>query len=293
MNDDSMKDVSAMAQSMLNIVGCDAPKEEAGDYIGEDGLLYCHKCNTPKQHRFAMPDFFGGGFRIVPTMCTCAKQAFESAEAERRHREDMQILETLRRNSLMDAMYRDSRFENCRITADNKRPLSVARQYSERFSEMMVKNRGLLFYGPPGTGKTHTAACIANYLMDKGTSVLMTSFVKLNATAFSGEDDETLIHRMQRAKLLIIDDLGAERGSDFSLERVYNIIDSRIRAKLPMILTTNLSLKQMRETNDTRYWRIYDRVFQICFPVEFKGVSFRQKEARSMADEMNSLFGVE
>lgn len=278
---------------MVKLIGCDAPKEEAGDYIGDDGLLICHKCHTRKQRRLKVPEFFGGGERIVPVMCDCAKADFAAKEAAEKHREDMEALGKLRRASLMDAMYEHSTFETCRKTAENKRPLSIARQYTERFADMLEKNRGLLFYGPPGTGKTHTAACVANALLDKGVSVLMTSFVKLNAVAFSEEDDESIIHRMGRAKLLIIDDLGAERGSDFSLERVYNIIDSRIRSKLPMILTTNLSIKQMRETNDTRYWRIYDRVFQACFPVEFIGPSFRQREAKAMYDEMNSLFGVE
>ena len=280
-------------EGLVSLIGCDAPKEADGDYKGEDGLLYCGKCHTRKQRRIKVPEFFGSGERIVPVMCDCATAEYEAEEAEKKHREDMEVLSKLRRASLMDAMYEHSTFETCRKTAENKRPLSIARQYTERFSEMLEKNRGLLFYGPPGTGKTHTAACVANALLDKGVSVLMTSFVKLNAMAFSEDDDESVIHRMDRAKLLIIDDLGAERGSDFSLERVYNVIDSRIRAKLPMILTTNLSLQQMREANDTRYWRIYDRVFQICFPVEFKGPSFRQREAKAMYDEMNNLFDEE
>ena len=275
---------------MLNCIGCEAPKEAPGDYTSEDGLLYCGKCHTRKQYRLQLPGVIGGGTRIVPVMCECAKAAQKAEEAEKQHRDDMEALSRLRSASLMDAMYAHSTFDSCRITTDNKRPISIARQYSERFSEMLEKNRGLLFYGPPGTGKTHTAACIANALLDKGISVLMTSFVKLNATAFSGDGDEDVIHRMSRAKLLIIDDLGAERGSDFSLERVYNVIDSRSRSKLPMVLTTNLSLIQMREASDTRYWRIYDRVFQICFPVEFKGTSFRQREAKAMYDEMNNLF---
>lgn len=285
-------DSKAMFDSLVAMVGCDVPKEQSGDYTGEDGLLYCGKCHTRKQRRLPVPEYFGGGERIVPVMCSCAKAAYEAEEAAKKHREDMESLNKLRNASLMDAMYEHSTFETCRKTADNKRPLSIARQYAERFPEMLEKNRGLLFYGPPGTGKTHTAACVANALLGKGISVLMTSFVKLNAMAFS-DDDESLIQRMGRAKLLIIDDLGAERGSEYSLERVYNVIDSRIRSKLPMILTTNLSLQQMREVNDTRYWRIYDRVFQICFPVEFKGPSFRRAEASRMYEEMNNLFNEE
>lgn len=58
---------------------------------------------------------------------------------------------------------------------------------------------------------------------------------------------------MNQSKLLIIDDLGAERGTDYSLERVYDIIDSRYRSNKPIILTTNLTMEQMKNCEDIRY----------------------------------------
>ena len=118
----------------------------------------------------------------------------------------------------------------------------------------------------------------------------MTSFVKLLETmqGFS-EDDGALIARLNRAKLLIIDDLGAERSTDFALEKVYDIVDSRYRAKLPIILTTNLSMTEMKESADIRYTRIYDRIFEMCYPMQFTGRSWRKAEAARRFDEMKNF----
>ena len=108
-----------------------------------------------------------------------------------------------------------------------------------------------------------------------------------NVQAFrSDEDEEAFIRKMNRAKLLVIDDLGAERSTDYALEKVYNIIDSRYRSKKPMILTTNLTLSQMQNTGDIRYTRIYDRNFEVCYPIECKGEAWRKLEAADRFEEM-------
>ena len=70
---------------------------------------------------------------------------------------------------------------------------------------------------------------------------------------------------------------------------MYNIIDSRYRARLPMILTTNLTIDEMKGEVDIRYTRIYDRVFETCYPMQFTGPSFRKKEASRRFTEMEKL----
>ena len=95
------------------------------------------------------------------------------------------------------------------------------------------------------------------------------------------DDDNGKIDKMNQSKLLIIDDLGAERGTDYSLERVYDIIDSRYRSNKPIILTTNLTMEQMKNCEDIRYNRIYDRIFEMCYPVKVSGLSWRKREAAS------------
>ena len=120
--------------------------------------------------------------------------------------------------------------------------------------------------------------------------VVMTSFVKiLQNIQGNPDEEERIMAGLNAAKLLIIDDLGAERSTDYALEKVYNIIDSRYLSGKPLILTTNMTLKDMQESEDIRYRRIYDRIFEMCFPVRFAGRSRREKAASKRFDAMKNL----
>lgn len=259
------------------------------DYTGEDGLLYCGKCHTKKQ-MWLKNEFFPEPI-LVATSCDCMKEAEERRRKEEEAQRDMERIRKLRISSLMDDKFRGSTFSTFQQTKNNVRNLRLCRRYAENFDEMMSKNQGLLFYGGVGTGKTFSAACIANYLLDRKIPTVMTSFIKIieSASLSSREDTMNFTDRLNRAKLLIIDDLGAERGTDFALERVYDIIDSRYRARLPMILTTNVPIDEMMECADRRYSRIYDRIFEVCYPMEFKGTSWRKVEASRRFDDMQKF----
>ena len=151
---------------------------------------------------------------------------------------------------------------------------------------MYQKCQGMLFYGPPGTGKSYLAAAIANELMEMQKSIIMTSFVKiLDKTA----ESESLVDSLNQADLLIIDYLGAERETSYALERVYNVIDSRYRANKPMLLTTNRGVDELKNSDNIQYRRVYDRILEICYPVEFTGPSWRRKEAGTRYNEMLKL----
>lgn len=119
----------------------------------------------------------------------------------------------------------------------------------------------------------------------------MTSFVRILQEMQGFDKDRAAYYEnlLNSVSLLIIDDLGAERNTDYALEKVYGIIDNRYRAKKPLILTTNLTLAQMQAANDIRYERIYDRVFEMCYPLEFSGVSWRKREAAQRYEETRRL----
>ncbi len=266
-------------------------QHEEGDYKGPDGLWYCGKCNTRKQSIIHLPagSIFGdGGDRIVPCQCRCQQEAEEKRKAKERYQEEMIRFQRQRDASLMDRKYREAGFGVYQVTDNNKRALSVARQYVQKFDQMYESNQGIIFYGPVGTGKSYTSACIANALLDRNVSVIMTSFVKILQN-IQTQDEAEYIAMLNSAKLLILDDLGTERNTDYALEKVYNIIDSRSRASKPMILTTNLELRDMMEAEDIRYKRIYDRIFETCFPVKIPGESFRRISAEQRFDNMAKL----
>lgn len=259
-----------------------------GDYY-EEGLLHCGVCKHKKETKLESL-FNNKGTVIVPCICDCRKKELEEEEKRRQHEEEMRRIESLRASSLIESKFREANLKNFGETADNAKALVLAKKYIDNFQEMYEKNQGILFWGVVGTGKSYTAACIANELLNKRVAVVMTSFVKILQDIQGGQYDEKVyIDKLNAARLLIIDDLGTERNTDYALEKVYNVIDSRYRAGKPLILTTNMTLREMQETTDIRYKRIYDRIFEMCFPFHFVGQSWREKEAARRFDEMRKL----
>lgn len=258
------------------------------DYIGSDGLLYCGQCNTRKEREII---WFDGKPKKVPVMCKCRAEEERLKKEQMQKEEEMRSIQRAKISSMMDDTFRTACFANYQIRNGNERHLKVAKKYCIEFSKMYERNQGLLFWGTVGTGKSYTAACIANYLLEANTSVVMTSFVRIlqEMQGFDREREETFTNKLNSVKLLIIDDLGAERSTDYALEKVYGIIDNRYRAKKPLILTTNLTLRQMQEATDIRYARIYDRIFEMCYPMEFPGVSWRKREAAQRYEETRKI----
>lgn len=258
------------------------------DYIGSDGLLYCGQCNTRKEREII---WFDGKPKKVPVMCKCRAEEERVKKEQMQKEEEMRSIQRAKISSMMDDTFRTACFANYQIRNGNERHLKVAKKYCIEFSKMYERNQGLLFWGTVGTGKSYTAACIANYLLEANTSVVMTSFVRIlqEMQGFDREREETFTNKLNSVKLLIIDDLGAERSTDYALEKVYGIIDNRYRAKKPLILTTNLTLQQMQEATDIRYARIYDRIFEMCYPMEFSGVSWRKREAAQRYEETRKI----
>lgn len=267
------------------------PQEEVNpqqpeDYIGEDGLLYCGVCHKRKQYRVQ----FGEKEMVVPVICKCRQDELNRKKEEDEKNRQMQAVEALKALSLMSDKFKTATFETYIRRPENEKPYRVARNYVDRFDEMYKQNQGLLLYGPVGTGKSYTAACIANALLSKRISVIMTSFVKiLQEIQGNGMDEGKYISRLDNARLLIIDDLGAERNTDYALEKVYNVVDSRVRSNKPMILTTNLTLDYMKDPQDIRYTRIYDRIFETCYPLQMTGRSFRLDEGNKRFVKMRDL----
>lgn len=253
------------------------------EVVGEDGLLHCAVCGERIEKEIDMPIFDGNGGtnkKKVHCICKCEREAKEARERKLQYEEERRQINNLKQLSLLDAKSKGVCFKTYQVTSENQKMFGIAKRYVENFASMYSRSQGLLFWGDVGTGKSYTAAAIANELMERLNPVIMTSFVKLlqDMQGFD-TDDGSYMNRLNKARLLIIDDLGAERGTDYALEKVYDIVDSRYRSGKPAIFTTNLTIKQMKECTDIRYNRIYDRIFEMCYPVKFEGLSWRKRGA--------------
>lgn len=251
-----------------------------GDYYGVDNLLRCGACNQPREAMLQ-------GGAIVPVLCECGMRERDALREADRRDEQRKIIAELKSCSVIDARFHSATFDAAQETDENRRAMTVARNYVAHWSAMLNAGKGLLFYGPPGTGKTFIAACIVNALAAQDVPVIATSVTAL-VTGFETERLNDVIGKMRAAPLLLLDDFGAERETEYMTEQVFRLVDARYQSRLPMIVTSNLTMAELKSP-DARHARIFDRLLNMCYPVMLDGMSWRKTETRETWDDMRAM----
>lgn len=263
----------------------EAIKVEHGDYI-KDGILHCGKCNTPKQTRIIL----FGKERTPMCLCKCAAEQRDKEEAERKQIEFERTVKRLRQAGFPESKMQDWTFANA--DGANEKIITVAKNYVENFSQMKADGKGLLLFGTVGTGKTFASACIANALIDKGYPVLMTNFARIvNTVQGMFEGRQEYYDSFNRFPLLILDDLAAERKTEYMQEIVYNVIDARYQAGLPLIVTTNLTSDELKHPADVTNQRTFSRLFEMCIPLQVEGIDRRRDKLKDAHGKYKDLLG--
>ena len=224
-----------------------------------------------------------------PIECSCQRTEREKQEALISRQKHSDLVRRLKAEGFSDPSMLDWTFEN-----DNGRipQMHHAHRYVEQWQTMRSENLGLLLWGGVGTGKSFLAGCIANALMEQEVPARMTNFARiLNELNHSFSRRNEVVDKLCRYPLLIIDDFGMERGTEYALEQIYNIVDSRYRSRKPLIVTTNLTLNEIWHPQDTTHARIYDRLLEMCVPISCIGVSLRKENAQEKLERMKLLIG--
>ena len=137
----------------------------------------------------------------------------------------------------------------------------------------------LILLGEPGSGKTHLAAAIGNHLTAQGKAVVFAVVPDLLDTLRPGRDGvyHNLLMAYQTAPLLILDDLGVEKGSDWTGEKLYQIVNYRYNHLLPLVVTSN----EMPQDVDPRLRsRLFDRGRTLVFEILAGDYRMRAPEAK-------------
>ena len=251
------------------------------DYIGEDGLLHCGICDEAKEAYLPQNNFLGKDRRS--RNCRCIREYHDAQKAEDEHTKHLQKVDELRRKCFRHSNYANVTFENSKT--QNKQ-FVYCQHYVNNWEESKAKNIGMLFWGDVGTGKTYLAACIANALIEQEVSVRMLNFSHILNSGFETRNE--LLEDICRCSLLIIDDFGSERETEYGLETIHSVLDARYNCGKPMIVTTNLPLQNINHPADVMHKKIYDRL-KNCVPIQFTGESFRKDIGNQKKEEFRQI----
>lgn len=235
-----------------------------------------------------LPDFMKEAIKYIPS-CDCLekKKQEQFAELSRQYEEEVKRnrVKKYRDISIIDKKFYESKFEN----ADEDKTITFLKKYCDKFKISGTAPVGIYLYGPVGIGKTFGASCLANELMQDGKTVLFMNLGlylnKIRAGFKNNTEDVNIetevLNYVKTCDLLVIDDLGTENKTPFVLEKTFNLIDARYRTKKPFVVTSNLSLEQLKDRFDDR---IQDRIKGHAFPFFCEGESKRKFDKKAFAE---------
>lgn len=178
----------------------------------------------------------GSGFRVDAASntaydCRCRAQRVSRAKARNL-------------SAVIPRRYRDVAFERPPVTDINPTIVQNVRRYVNTIDDQLDAGRGLWFMGHVGTGKTTLAMLVSKAASDMGRSVAIYSLPRLlneiRDTHRAERSHVDLLDRLTAVDLLHIDDVGAERTTDWVLEELYSIVNSRYEDKRSIVITTNI-----------------------------------------------------
>ncbi|WP_270445679.1 ATP-binding protein [Fusobacterium varium] len=252
----------------------------------------CKYCRKP--YKLNNPDFL----KMLPTEiqeklkyipdCDCLEREKElqdnQLEKERQQECVRGRLKAFRDISIIDEKFIKSTFENADMSTDT---MKLSKRYADLFISKGYAPVGLFFHGKVGTGKTFASACISNALTKANKTVMVLSVgLYINQIQREwAEAENDVLKYAKECDLLVIDDLGVEKVSEFIKDKVFMLIDTRYRTEKPVIVTTNLELtnegltsKQIEQqlSIESRFGsRVSDRLTEMCQVCAVTGKSRR------------------
>jgi len=213
---------------------------------------------------------------IVDSGCKCADiQMAEQAKRTRSRLRSKKMKELFDYYSLINKSLEKATLENYEPTSNE---LAKAKQDITNYIQEFDGSKSLLLHGGYGTGKSHLSVSVTKKLMERGKECLFLSLPKLltkikETYNNKGVTEDELLEVIQRVDLLVLDDLGAEHNTEWSVSKLFEIIDDR--AGKSTIYTTNLSSKELKKRFNERN---FSRLMENTDIIIMNGRDYRRKE---------------
>ena len=218
--------------------------------------------------------------------CECAEKRKEAERQEAIRQAIIQIrkerIDRYFQQSRLGERFRESTFDNWQEIPGAAKAFKAAREFVARWPEMRVRGEGLLFYGIPGNGKSHLAAAIVNELIPQEVAAVFQDTPELLARFRSTyqpgaeESEQALLDVLADADLLVLDDVGAEKWSEWVEMQLFRVINARYRHKRPLIVTSNLGMDKLSGAIGPRS---LSRLIEMCRLIEVTAPDYRVKIA--------------
>ena len=253
---------------------------------------FCGKLLGIKDYMVLYENNFIENIATAYSRCNCEeankiwKQYDEIIEKEKLKEFNLKQIDKLFKNNNLGKRKLNSTFKNYKITDKNKNAYENAKKYTNKLINGET-NMGLFITVTYGVGKTYLASCIANETIKNnitvifGTLIQLLDFIKDTYKDYNTSDKEYL-DLYSSIDLLIIDDLGKEKPTEWVLEKLFLIVNNRYNNYLPIVITTNYNRNQLRERlcinkNYSIVDSIISRLYEMCCGIEIKDEDHRVK----------------
>ena len=211
----------------------------------------------------------------IDITCDCQIKADKEWEENHKQEEKQRKYNERFKHSRIGKRFKANTFDNFELTEDNKQMYETVKEYAEAFN----KKDGLLITSAPGTGKTHLMVALANKLIKDGKSVVFVvvpDLLQQIRDTFNGIGSENqIMYGLSECDLLILDDIGSEKKSDWATERLYTIINQRYNDNKSICFTTNCDSVELRERLGDR---TISRILEMCNILKVEGKDYRLKK---------------
>ena len=249
------------------------------------GTLKGKHCETCKEPIYQEKDGV-----VFPRSCECRRKDIEKYD------KGLELEEKRQKQEIVMSLYSTSnigeRFQHRTFSVfeQEKQPVAfeICRRYCEKFSELKAKGEGLVLMGTVGTGKTHLAGAIANELIKKQFKTVIFTTIAQIMDSIKAEFDnkkEKKTQHIYTCELLILDDIGKEKASDYMKEKLFEIINTRYERLLPIIITTNLDMKGFRAFLGEA---LFSRIVEQSHFINIKGEDYRLRNLNNRSIKGNS-----